>query len=210
MKSLGNIGIIGDSYSTYEGYNENYRSYYGPSRNFLNGINCVQQIWWHIVLMETKSKLRINCSHSGSCVCYTSYGGEICKESSFIERTKVHFSKNIFDTIFLFGGTNDSWANSPIGNVKYELWNEDDLKSFLPSVCFLCDYLKKKQPQSRIIYIINSDLKDEITNGIIKVCNHYNIDFLLLHDIEKENNHPNIKGMKSIANQIIHFLNDHP
>ncbi len=206
MKKLGNVGILGDSYSAYEGYNENGRYYYGPSRQYLNGIDNVKKMWWSIVMDNTKSTLLTNSSYSGSCVCYTSYGGLILVDGSFIERMKKDLSFKQYDTIFLFGGTNDSWANSPIGKIIYDSWTEESLKSFLPAVSYMLDYLKKSQPNSRLIYIINSDLKKEIVDGIIEACKHYDVEYILLSNVEKENGHPNVLGMKTIANEVLDFI----
>src|SRR5574344_1656725 len=36
------------------------------------------------------------------------------------------------DIIFIFGATNDSWANSPIGDYKYADWTRQDMYSFRP------------------------------------------------------------------------------
>ncbi len=40
-----------------------------------------------------------------------------------------YFNKNKIDTIFVFGGTNDGWANSPLGIDA----NESDFYSFRPA-----------------------------------------------------------------------------
>ena len=36
-----------------------------------------------------------------------------------------------------------------------------------------------------------------------EVCKHYEVQLVELHDIEKQNGHPSISGMKSICEQLL-------
>jgi hypothetical protein len=36
-----------------------------------------------------------------------------------------------------------------------------------------------------------------------EICTHYQVQLVELHDIEKQNGHPSIKGMKSICEQLL-------
>ena len=67
--------------------------------------------------------------------------------------------------------------------------------------CML-DGLKKHYPNVEIFFILNSELSDEINTSVKTICKHYDIPVIVLHDIEKINGHPSIKGMKAIAEQI--------
>ena len=67
-------------------------------------------------------------------------------------------------------------------------------------------YIKKYNPQARIINIINTDLKSEITNGMVSACEHYGIENIVLSNIGKTGWHPNKEGMEAIKNQIISIL----
>lgn len=109
--------------------------------------------------------------------------------------------------IFIFGGTNDSWANSPLGKPQYENWSTDDLYQTFPAACYMMEYLKKWNPGAKIVFLSNSELKAEFYEGMKEVCKHYDVDMLQLENIGKQSGHPNIEGMEAIANQIIKFLN---
>lgn len=204
-----NILIIGDSYSTFEGYNpDGFDSYYSAS-SVNSDVNKVEDTWWHKVMTETGSSLVLNNSWSGSTICHTGYNNFDCsKTSSFIHRVDSliesgFFKKNKIDTVFVFGGTNDSWANSPVGNLKYSNWEEGDLYCVLPAVCYLACMLKVTLPNSDIIFIVNSGLKNEISEGIRNACDYYGCKSIFLKDIDKISSHPTKKGMEQIKNQIL-------
>ena len=105
-----------------------------------------------------------------------------------------------------WGGTNDAWAGSPIGECQYEGWTKEDCKSFRPALACLFDQLRRKYPQAQIYSILNSELREEINESSRTICKHYGIQLIELHDIEKQNRHPSIKGMKSICDQLIHAI----
>ena len=162
-------------------------------------------------MQETGHSLLYNESYSGTTISTTGYSGADSTATSFTTRMKKGIGEErTFDPkpniIFVFGGTNDSWANSPIGAVKYSNWTTEDLKSTLPSFCYMIEYLKKWNPQARIINIMNDELKADIKTGMISACDHYNIEYLQLTNIAKENGHPNKQGMIDIKNQIIKIL----
>ena len=114
------------------------------------------------------------------------------------------FSENKIKTLFIFGGTNDSWIDAPIGNVKYSDWTADELKQVLPAFCYLID--KAMKVVEDIVVIINTDLKKEIADGFIEVCEKNRIKYLCLKEIDKENGHPTELGMKQISEQVAECL----
>lgn len=208
------IAIIGDSYSTYGGWiPSGYPTWYAIKdkdgcNKSSNDVNSVKQTWWWKLCYECGFQLLMNSSYSGSTICYTGYNKSNVKYSSFITRAQKDFGDNTDnpicpDIIIVFGGTNDSWADVPIGSLKYEDWTEDDLKSCLPSICYLYDYLVNHFQNAQIINITNYGLKNSITNGMKEACNHYGIDNVILNQFEKQSNHPSINGMEEIKNQII-------
>ena len=107
------------------------------------------------------------------------------------------------DIIFVFGGTNDAWANSPIGEYQYSDWTQEDCKQFRPALACLIDMLQKRYPEAEICFILNSELKEPVNESMREVCKHYNVKLVELHDIEKQNGHPSISGMKSICAQLL-------
>ena len=116
------------------------------------------------------------------------------------------FEENHIDTVFVFGVTNDNWADAPVGNTMYNGTKEEDLYSVLPAVCHFLESLKKAAPKARIAFILNTDNKCEITMGIKRACRHYGIEHVLLSEIEKECGHPTVKGMKQIKEQVLKKL----
>ncbi|MBE5737101.1 MAG: hypothetical protein E7348_01740 [Clostridiales bacterium] len=196
--------IFGDSYSTFDGYIPNGYAPYYPGL----GVDKVEKTWWGILAKKYNLDIVQNNSWSGSTIGYTGYENTDCsKDSSFIYRYRLlkqegFFEKNDIDTIFVFGGTNDSWSNAPLGEYKLNDWQEKDLYNVLPAICYFAHILKSDFPNTQIIFIINSDIKEEIQNYIQKVAKHYDAKSVLLENIEKEGGHPNQKGMEQMANQI--------
>ena len=62
MKNLGNVFILGDSYSTFKGYiPDEYHAYYSSEGRKETDVNAVSQTWWKMLLDETKANLVLNC-----------------------------------------------------------------------------------------------------------------------------------------------------
>ena len=217
MINLGKVFILGDSYSTFEnqipeGYVPWYLTEYPENRINETDVNKLEQTWWYQFLAETKADLLLNCSYSGTTICNTGYGGSDCSNISFIGRIDKLFKKNYFtenkvDTFIIFGGTNDSWADSPAGKLMYSNWEKEDLFSVLPAFTYLLYKIKKNILNARIICIINTELKSEITEGFKVACEKFGVEAIELENISKTAGHPNIKGMKEIKNQVFGYLN---
>ena len=207
-----NIVILGDSYSTYEGWiPDGFDVYYSPNGRE-NGPAVskmkLEETWWQRLLLKTGANLLANNSWSGSTVGYTGYSGDCSHSSSFIYRFRQlkesgFFKKNDVDTVFLFGGTNDSCANAPLGEVKFENWTEEDLFSVLPAICHLIWAVKKELPNADVYFIINTQINPAIGACVKSACAHYGARAIELVDIEKENGHPTPKGMEMICNQVL-------
>ncbi|MBR5515861.1 MAG: hypothetical protein IKU52_06635 [Clostridia bacterium] len=203
-----NTVIFGDSYSTFLGYiPEHYAAYYWQDPT-PHGLSKVEQTWWHMLMAESGSDLILNDSWSGSCICHTGYNAEDCSEtSSFIFRLNRHianrfFEKNTVDTVFVFGGTNDSWSDAPVGELKFSDWQKEELYYVLPAICYFIYRLKETVPDSNIIWLINDGLKEEIANGMKTACEYYGVKYIELEDIDKISGHPTPKGMLQIKEQI--------
>lgn len=210
MEQNKNVFIMGDSYSTYSGYiPAGYHSYYGDDREAAPIVKGVEKTWWRILARDNKFDIVLNDSFSGSTVCNT-VRENLSVESSFVNRIDKYisegfFSENKIDTMFVFGGTNDSWINSPVGEVKYSDWTYEDLKCVLPAFCYLLD--KAKNVVGEIVVVINNGLKPQITDGLVEVCKKNEIKYLILENVDKENGHPTETGMVQISNQISDCLN---
>ncbi|MGC4231372.1 MAG: SGNH/GDSL hydrolase family protein [Niabella sp.] len=197
---INKLSILGDSYSTFKDHvTPSNNAVWYPHWENKNDVVKVEQTWWHQLLQEQNGTLEINNSYSGSTVCNTGYDGANSTYSSFITRMTNLGNPN---TIIIMGGTNDAWANSPIGNYKYSNWTEEDKKSFRPAFAYMLDYLQTKYPSATIINVVNDGLKAEITNSQAEICAHYKVTNIQLKNINKQEGHPSISGMTSIKNQI--------
>ena len=214
LKNKLNISILGDSISSYEGWNPNgYTPWYSDAGNYneSNDINDVKQTWWYKIIEELKATLLVNSSYSGTTICNTGYDGNDSSEHSFITRMKNDIGEGKVlqakpNLIFVFGGTNDTWASSPVGSLKYSDWTDEDLKRTLPAFCYMINYLKKLNPGCRMINIINTSVSDEIRQGMINACEYYSVENIVLENISVTGGHPNQEGMNEIANQILQYL----
>lgn len=207
------ISIIGDSYSTYGGWiPDSYLAWYRDTGNDqTNNINNVNQTWWYKLIKDLEASLLVDCSYSGSTICNTGYSGQDATATSFITRMKTWIGEQRkTDTkpnvIFVFGGLNDTWANSPRGEVKYSNWTEDDLKEVLPAFCYMIDYLQKWNPGAKIINIVSPDVHSVIRAGMATACEHYGIKNIPITTITKESGHPNQTGMAEIEQAILSAL----
>ena len=149
---MNNVVIFGDSYSTHKkAIPEGYSEYYsdggiegGPAVMSMQ----MEETWWYKFVSHVGCNLVRNDSWSGSTICYTGYDNADCsKTSSFIYRyrklkSEDFFEENNIDTVVVFGGTNDSWAGAPLGEMKSCDITEKDLYSVLPAICYFARTLK--------------------------------------------------------------------
>ena len=204
-QSLKSISILGDSYSTFEGYlqpDTNSIWYYVSPRQQTD-VTSVKQTWWHKFIKENNYRLCVNNSFSGATICNTGYRNEDYSDRSFITRMD---QLGCPDVIFIFGATNDCWAGSPLGEYQYVGWTKDDLYKFRPAMAYMLDHMIDRYPNVEIYFLLNSDLKEEFNESVRTICKHYDIDCIELHDIDKKSGHPSIKGMEQISEQIKEFM----
>lgn len=196
------VSILGDSYSTFEGYitpatNEPWYTLNMSKKT--NDVNDVHQTWWHQFITDKGYRLCINNSYSGATISYTGYHDEDYSPRSFCTRLD---NLGCPDIILIFGATNDSWAGSPIGEYKYENWKRADMFTFRPAMAYLLEHMKTRYPNVDIYFILNDSLKDEIDKSVKTVCKHYSIPVIELTGIDKQSGHPSVKGMRQIADQL--------
>lgn len=209
---LGNIFILGDSYSTFTGIiPEGYGAWYTPEPKPETDVTKAAQIWHQRLLEQVSGQILMNDSWSGSTICCTGYEGKDFSHCAFINRLDMYleqgyFKENRIDTLFVLGATNDSWSDAPIGQLQYEGWTKEDLYRVLPAVGYLAKRLSESFPDTRLLYIINDGLKEEITQGILTSCDHFGIPTLCLENIDKLAGHPTIAGMQQIADQVAAHL----
>ena len=210
-----NTLIFGDSYSTFEGYiPEGYEVYYTIAENPETDVRKVEETWWHQVFKEKDFNLVLNNSWSGSTIGYTGYDNEDCsKSSSFIYRLRKliengFFKENKIDTVFVFGGTNDSWCKAPLGEMKYSDWEEKDFYSVFPAMCYFLKLVKETLPEAKIYCLINCDIKTEIISCLKELSVKYGFTPIVFENVDKRCGHPTIQGMNDIKDQILNVLNN--
>lgn len=203
-----NVFIMGDSYSTYGGQiPEGYHAYYHDNRTDAPVVK-LENTWWRVFLKKTGFRLVCNDSFSGSTLCNT-VRETLPLSSSFINRMDKYieenfFSENKIDLMLIFGGTNDSWINAPVGELCSSDWTEEQLKCVLPAFCYLIR--RAKEVVGEVVVLLNTGLKPEITDGFRDACEQAGVRYLYLQEIEKEHGHPTEVGMAQIAEQVAAFV----
>ena len=203
-----NILIFGDSYSTFKKHIPNGYDTYYPQLD----VHLAEQTWWMKASAKINGNLIQNNSWSGSTIGYTGYNDSDCsKSSSFIYRYRklkeeAFFEQNTIDTVFVFGGTNDSWSEAPLGEMKLSNWVEKDLFQALPAICHFVCTLKENLPNAEIVVIINTEIKEQIQDALENIAKFCEIKYVRLRDIDKECGHPTAKGMAQISEQVLSVL----
>lgn len=195
------ISILGDSYSTFKGYvlpDSNY-VWYPQEKAENNDVQDVRQLWWQQLIRRKGYRLCQNNSFSGATICHTGYDGADYSDRSYCTRL-WHLGSP--DVIFVFGGTNDTWAKSPVGDFKYGGWTASDLYQFRPAMAYVLAHLQNRYPGAEVYVIINDILSEDITASMKTICDHYQVPYIQLHDIDKQGGHPSQKGMRQIAEQV--------
>lgn len=201
------VSILGDSYSTFEGYiPSGNQTWYTSKPEDRTDVHSVGATWWNRWLYENKCKLGINNSYSGATICDTGYDKHDYSDRSFV--TRLHHLGHP-DLLFIMGGTNDSWAGSPIGSYKYEKWTKEDLYQFRPAMAYMLHSIRALYPKTKVYFLLNSDLKPDINVSIVTICRKYGVPCLELKKIDKKNGHPTVKGMAEICAQLNAFMKEY-
>lgn len=203
------VTIFGDSYSTFEGYitpasNEPWY-YQNGNKPQRTDVTDVTQTWWHQLITKQGWHLCMNNSYSGSTVSYSGYDGADYSLRSFLTRMT---NLGCPDIIFVFAGTNDSWTGAPMGDYRYDDFAHADFFQFRPAMARMLEYMTKRYINTRIYFILNDGLREEVNSSVTTICQHYGVPCIRLHDIDKMSGHPSAKGMQQIAQQIEEFLNN--
>jgi len=198
------VSVLGDSYSTFEGFiPEGNETWYMSATLNRTDVDRVEQTWWWQVIKEGGYKLGINNSWSGATVCNTGYNDKDYTHESFVTRS---LNLGCPDIILICGATNDSWAGVALGNYQYDKWRRGDLFFFRPAMAKMLDNIRLHYPNTEVYFILNTELKPEINESVDQICGHYGVPVIKLHNIDKANGHPTIKGMKDMASQVLKTL----
>ena len=209
------FSILGDSFSSLEGYvdpetNDPYHNYAAI------GVTSPEQMWWHQVATGMGWTMDVNNSFSGSLVCNNAdfTAGPYYAPQSFINRMD-HLGDP--DVIFVFGATNDIYHHVELGDYVYADWTEEQLCSFRPALAYLFDYIDNQHPKATVYFLLDLNLciddpaVDDTTRqayieSIHRIANHYGVGCIDIREIHKDHWHPDVKGQKDIADQVIEAL----
>lgn len=210
-QSVKSVSILGDSYSTFQGFvqpDTNWVWYFDPAKTMNTDVTSVRETWWHQYIKQHGYRLCVNNSFSGSTICNSGYKRGNPDFADYSDRSFVTRMNNLGcpDIIFIFGGTNDAWAGSPIGEYKYADWTKEDLFAFRPAMAKMLAYMLDRYPNVDIYFMLNDGLQEEINESVKTICEHYQVPCIVLKGIDKSNGHPSVKGMTQIREQVEAFL----
>lgn len=196
------VSILGDSYSTFEGFVEpetNEMWYYAQGERGRTDVANVRQTWWHQLISRRGWKLCRNNSYSGATISYSGYSGNDYSQRSFLTRMKDLGSP---DVIFIFGATNDSWAGAPIGQYQWDNLSKANFWNFRPAMARMLEWMTARYVGTDIYFLLNDGLSAEINESVHTICEHYGVKCIELKNIDKMSGHPSVKGMSQIADQV--------
>lgn len=215
------FSVIGDSYSTYQGYMEtgvgkdNATAEY-PSATY--DLTDVSQTWWKRFESLTGIKLEQNNSISGTCMSYISLNGSgTTKTVSFVNR--IPFMRKA-DLFVIEGGTNDFSGGRTtysvptdatitglkiVGDYKWDGFIADmpDYRFVRPTVAYMIWYLQQTYPGCTVAFMANNTIPAEGRESFKAICQHYGAIYYEMSNISKTNGHPLKAGMDTIANQLV-------
>lgn len=196
------ISILGDSYSTFEGYipEGNAIWYRSPADTTRTDVVDVEQTWWWQVIHDGGYRLCRNEAWSGSTVAFQGMNGKDMEYCSFITRLPRMGNPDI---ILIYGAINDCRLGVPLGEYKYDNITRNDLNTYRPALARLLSDALKRYPNVRIYFIINDDMRDDIATSTKIICDHYAVPYIHLQPLEVRSGHPTAAGMRSIAQQVL-------
>lgn len=200
----GSFSVLGDSFSTFKGYNDPVTNtpFFPRSQT---DVTDVEQTWWKLFENETGIRLEQNNSFSGSAVCTYGKNNTTDLNNSFVGRVGNLREAGL---IIVEGATNDNTFNAPIGEYVWSDFTDAAKRTYRGGTAYVIDYLQKKYPKSAIVFMLNYGLSEDINSSTEAICEHYGIPLLKLSNMSKQLNHPDVAGMKTIKSELSQFLYD--
>ena len=93
-----------------------------------------------------------------------------------------------------------------MGEYKYTSIEREDLYTFRPAFSKLLHLALELYPDADIRFILSDGLREELNESVLAICDHYGIPCIRLEGIDKRMGHPTVKGMVTIADQIIQHI----
>ncbi len=222
------VSILGDSVSTFEGYNpEGYSVYYDKQMQERNQLNSVYDTWWAKVNQALHAFLCVNNSYSGSKVSGKSFPAGECDARIRSLRTADYSP----DFILVYLGFNDFGAGIKVRSKKHLFHiNEDShcfetayetmlrsMKSYYPDAQIVCGTLMRTRVKDRDDWVFPECFSgialEEYNDAIRKAVRKqdcYLADVSLSEERYEtlDGSHPTAKGHSEIAHAWINALNN--
>ena len=232
------VSILGDSISTYRGYNpKGYEVYYDKEMQKRNGLNSVYDTWWAKVNQALGAYLCVNNSYSGSRVS----GKEFPAGCSQGRIMNLRTSEYMPDMILVYLGFNDFGYGVPVSCAPKSndgktnlLFFEDayhqmltGVRYFYPNAKIVCATLMRTSLEQDNLWRFPDRLGgiciDEYNEAIRRAASNCHVD---LADLAKRQHsftnvfkqdrryetldgaHPTAKGHQTIANEWIRCLSE--
>ena len=153
------FSIMGDSISTYEGYNPFlYDVFYTEERAIQAGLRSVNDTWWMKVINSFGGELCMNDSYSGSYV-----AGATSASAHSVERvSKLKSEESLPDIVLVCMGANDCG-----GGITLHGEDADDEYAFDTTYGIMLDRIKAMLPEAKI-YCATVMLTDDEASGKYK------------------------------------------
>lgn len=149
------VSILGDSVSTYIGYNPcGYPVFYREDRLFDYEIESVNDTWWKQVIDGIGGELCVNNSYSGSLV-----AGKFESSACSVERCSMLHREVSPDIILIYMGTNDRGFAVDVG-----IDAPQDIQGFYGAYRAMLRQLKVNYPYAKIVCgtLLMGRLKDTV------------------------------------------------
>ena len=215
------VTILGDSISTFEGYNPgDYSVYYDKNMQILNGLKSVDDTWWAGVIQRMGAGLCVNNSYSGSKVT-----GEDFPAGASEERLQnLGTEQNDPDLVLIYMGLNDFAGCVDLISSLDSFGFEDSydvmlktIKNNYPSVKIVCGTLMYPSVKGRSSPEMSENAAGvglEEYNETIRLMAEENNCYLadLARGTEKcdtlDGFHPTAQGHRTLAGKWIQCLDD--
>lgn len=142
------VSIIGDSISTYAGFNPaGYTVFYNSQMQIKNNLNSVYDTWWAKVNQALHAYLCVNNSYSGSKVT----GYDFPSASSESRTSALHTADHVPDIILIYIGFNDFGNGVPIRDKGLHKCFKKDMRFFADAYSKMVSDVKRNYPDSMIV-----------------------------------------------------------
>ncbi|MBQ9872507.1 MAG: SGNH/GDSL hydrolase family protein [Eubacterium sp.] len=219
------ISVLGDSISTLQGYNPpDYKCFY---RQAMCGIRDMHDTWWGRVIDYYDGSFLMNDSWAGSRVTCLVDAGSMFPSACSKERTQnLHFQTEFPDAIFIYMGTNDWLEGVPLKTGEVRHFSGFPELVFETAYRLMLKRVKRNYPMARIICIpiIPSFIPEDVNYTFplsVYGCGYMEFNEVIRKEAQMigatyadatgqgklyesfDGVHPDMKGMKTIAELII-------